>query len=62
MSFDTLGLSPELIRAVADEGYTEPTPVQPDAIPLVSTDGTCWPPPRPGPARRPPSCSRCSNA
>jgi ATP-dependent RNA helicase RhlE len=35
MSFDTLGLAPELLRAVADQGYTEPTPVQREAIPLV---------------------------
>jgi ATP-dependent RNA helicase RhlE len=35
MSFDRLGLSPELLRAVADQGYTEPTPVQAEAIPLV---------------------------
>ncbi len=35
MSFDNLGLAPELLRAVADQGYTEPTPVQAEAIPLV---------------------------
>jgi ATP-dependent RNA helicase RhlE len=35
MSFDQLGLSPELLRAVAQQGYTEPTPVQTQAIPLV---------------------------
>ena len=35
MSFDTLGLSPELLRVVAQQGYTEPTPVQTQAIPLV---------------------------
>ena len=35
MSFDTLGLTPELLRAVAREGYTEPTPVQAQAIPEV---------------------------
>ncbi len=35
MSFDTLGLSPELLRAVAQQGYTEPTPVQTQSIPLV---------------------------
>ena len=35
MSFDTLGLSPELLRAVADKGYTEPTPIQREAIPAV---------------------------
>ena len=35
MSFDTLGLSAELLRAVADQGYSEPTPVQSQAIPLI---------------------------
>jgi ATP-dependent RNA helicase RhlE len=35
MSFDRLGLTPDLLRAVADQGYTEPTPVQAEAIPLV---------------------------
>ncbi|HVA85368.1 MAG TPA: DEAD/DEAH box helicase [Candidatus Saccharimonadales bacterium] len=35
MSFESLGLAPELLRAVADQGYTEPTPVQAQAIPLV---------------------------
>src|SRR5206468_13013762 len=35
MSFDPLGLTPELLRAVADQGYTEPTPVQREAIPIV---------------------------
>jgi ATP-dependent RNA helicase RhlE len=35
MSFDALGLAPELLRAVAQQGYTEPTPVQRESIPLV---------------------------
>ncbi len=35
MSFDTLGLSAELLRAVADQGYSEPTPVQRKAIPAI---------------------------
>ena len=35
MSFSSLGLSAELLRAVADQGYTEPTPVQSRAIPVV---------------------------
>ena len=35
MSFSTLGLAPELLHAVADEGYLDPTPVQREAIPLV---------------------------
>jgi ATP-dependent RNA helicase RhlE len=35
MRFDELGLAPELLRAIADKGYTEPTPIQAQAIPLV---------------------------
>jgi ATP-dependent RNA helicase RhlE len=35
LSFDQLGLSADLLRTVAEEGYTEPTPVQAEAIPLV---------------------------
>ena len=35
MSFDHLGLAPEFIRAVSDQGYAVPTPVQAEAIPLV---------------------------
>jgi ATP-dependent RNA helicase RhlE len=35
MTFDSLGLAPAYLRAVADEGYTEPTPVQRQAIPLI---------------------------
>jgi ATP-dependent RNA helicase RhlE len=35
VSFDELGLAPELLRAVAHQGYTEPTPVQRESIPIV---------------------------
>ena len=35
MNFSDLGLSDELLRAVADTGYLEPTPIQADAIPLI---------------------------
>jgi len=35
MSFADLGLSDELLRAVGDTGYTEPTPIQASAIPPV---------------------------
>ena len=34
-TFDDLGLLPELLRAVAEQGYTEPTPIQRQAIPAV---------------------------
>jgi ATP-dependent RNA helicase RhlE len=35
MSFDTLGLSAELLRAVREQGYSEPTPIQSKAIPVI---------------------------
>ncbi|ENO89813.1 DEAD/DEAH box helicase [Thauera linaloolentis] len=35
MSFADLGLIPELLKAVADAGYSEPTPIQRQAIPTV---------------------------
>ena len=35
MSFDTLGLRAELLRAISDQGYTEPTPIQKKAIPVI---------------------------
>ena len=35
MSFDSLGLSAEILRAVSEKGYTSPTPIQQQAIPLV---------------------------
>jgi ATP-dependent RNA helicase RhlE len=34
-SFSALGLIPELTRAVADQGYLEPTPIQAKAIPPI---------------------------
>jgi ATP-dependent RNA helicase RhlE len=37
MTFETLGLAPALLRALADEGYTEPTPIQAAAIPVALT-------------------------
>ena len=35
MSFESLGLMPELLHAIADQGYTEPSPIQLKAIPPV---------------------------
>ncbi len=35
MSFASLGLDAELVRAVTEHGYTEPTPIQSAAIPAV---------------------------
>ncbi|MGD8804089.1 MAG: DEAD/DEAH box helicase [Gammaproteobacteria bacterium] len=35
MSFQSLGLRTELLRAVSEKGYSEPTPIQRQAIPLI---------------------------
>lgn len=35
MTFDKLGLSADILRAVSDQGYTTPTPVQAQAIPVI---------------------------
>jgi ATP-dependent RNA helicase RhlE len=35
MSFESLGLRAELLRAIAERGYNEPTPVQCQAIPVI---------------------------
>ncbi|HYI21455.1 MAG TPA: DEAD/DEAH box helicase [Candidatus Limnocylindrales bacterium] len=35
MTFETFGLSPEILRAVSEQGYEIPTPIQDQAIPLV---------------------------
>ena len=35
MSFASLNLAPEILRAVLEQGYTEPTPIQAQAIPAV---------------------------
>ncbi|MEC5399843.1 DEAD/DEAH box helicase [Uliginosibacterium sp. H1] len=39
MSFSTLGLSEPIVRAVSERGYTEPTPIQMQAIPAVLSGG-----------------------
>src|SRR5579862_4869078 len=36
MDFSELGLSPEILQAVSDAGYTTPTPIQEQAIPIVA--------------------------
>ena len=35
MNFSDLGLSESVLRAVADTGYTTPTPIQEKAIPYI---------------------------
>lgn len=39
MSFETLGLSAELLRAISEQGYTKPTPIQQQAIPVIISGG-----------------------
>ncbi len=33
--FEDFGLSPDILRALADQGYVHPTPIQAEAIPIV---------------------------
>ena len=39
MSFDSFGLDPQILKAIVEEGYTEPTPIQAQAIPVVLRGG-----------------------
>ena len=39
MTFSELGLSPEILSAITDMGYTEPTPIQERAIPVILSEG-----------------------
>ena len=39
MSFISLGLADEIVRAITDHGYTTPTPIQAQAIPAVLAGG-----------------------
>lgn len=39
MSFESLGLHAEILRAVSELGYTQPTPIQQQAIPAVLSGG-----------------------
>ncbi len=42
MSFNELGLSPELLRALKPKSYPEPTPVQREFIPVALTGQDIW--------------------
>ena len=35
MPFASLGLDASILKAVADQGYTEPTPIQKASIPVI---------------------------
>ncbi|SHJ37900.1 ATP-dependent RNA helicase RhlE [Malonomonas rubra DSM 5091] len=39
MTFNDLGLATELLRAVSEQGYSQPTPIQSQAIPVVLKGG-----------------------
>lgn len=39
VKFDQLGLAPELLKALTESGYTTPTPIQSQAIPLALAGG-----------------------
>ena len=42
MTFDTLGLTPALLRTVGDMGLYAPTPIQAEAIPAVLKSADVW--------------------
>ena len=35
MTFESLGLHPQILQALTDAGYTQPTPVQQEAVPAA---------------------------
>jgi len=61
MSFASFGLSAELVRAVTERGYTEPTPIQAQAIPVVLKGGDLMGGAQTAPARRPALHCHCCN-
>ncbi len=56
--FSDLNLDPKVLQAVAESGYTTPTPIQAGAIPPRFKGAMCSASRRPAPARRPASCCR----
>jgi ATP-dependent RNA helicase RhlE len=34
-TFDQFGLAPDILKAIVEQGYTTPTPIQEQAIPVV---------------------------
>ncbi len=47
MTFNDLRLNPSLLKALSEEGYTTPTPIQQKAIPLVLERKDVWDAPKP---------------
>ena len=58
--FADFGLAPEILRALTDQGYVHPTPIQAEAIPVVLQGRDVMGAARPAPARRP--ASRCRSS
>jgi superfamily II DNA/RNA helicase len=58
MTFADLHLSDELLRAVTEAGYTDPTPIQREAIPSVLMSRDLIGIAQTARARPPPSCCR----
>jgi ATP-dependent RNA helicase RhlE len=52
-TFKDLGLAEPLLKALQQEGYTTPTPIQAQAIPTLLTGRDLWASPRRARARRP---------
>ena len=62
MSFETLGLAPALVRALAEKNYTAPTPIQAEAIPHVLNGHDLLGGAQTGTGKTARSCCRCCSA
>ena len=63
MQFEQFSLDPRIVAGVKTAGYAIPTPIQPQAIPVVlqKRDILGWR--RPAPGKRPPfCCPSCSSS
>lgn len=60
MTFQDLPLQPAILKAVAEAGYTSPSPIQAGAIPPYWPGATFWAVRRQAPAKLPPlRCPFC---
>ena len=62
LTFEDLGVSPDLVKVLADQGITEPFAIQASPSPTPSPAATCAARPRPARARPSPSACRARAA
>ena len=62
MSFDQLNLSAPILQAINEQGYTKPTPVQEQAIPVILNGQDILGIAQTGSGLYPPKEARCDSA